>query len=143
MISAEFDQELQRLGTQLREIRELAVRLCDRALLAWHVPALRALAVVATIVVALAFVFLLALVLSGCSPEPVTPSPGLPLCPQACDMLERLECPEGIDPECTPDCERLSRLGYLWADDSSGPECVVTSDGTVEGVRACNVRCQR
>ena len=139
MISAEFDQELQKLRTQLSEIRELAVRLCDRALLAWHVPALRALAIVA----ALAFVFLLALVLSGCSPEPVTPSPGLPLCPQACDMLERLECPEGLDPECTPDCEPLSQLGYLWMDDSSGPSCVTKSDGTVEGVRACNVRCER
>ncbi len=136
MISTEFDQELQR-------IRRTASGVFDRALLAWHVPALRALAIAAAVVAALAFVFLLALALSGCSPEPVTPSPGLPLCPQACDMLERLECPEGLDPDCTPDCERLSRLGYVWMDDSSGPSCVVASDGTVEGVRACNVRCER
>lgn len=39
------------------------------------------------------------------------------------------------------DTERLSRLGYVWMDASSGPQCVVASDGTVEGVRACNVEC--
>ena len=78
----------------------------------------------------------------GCT-DPITPSPGLPLCPQACDMLERLDCPEGQSPTCSADCERLSKLGYVWMGPESGPQCVVASDGTVTGVRACNVECAR
>jgi hypothetical protein len=83
------------------------------------------------------------LLLLSCTPvRVVTPSPGLPLCAQACKMEAELDCSEGKSPTCTPDCERLSRLGYVWMDDKSGPECVVKSAGTVEAVRACNVRCE-
>lgn len=91
---------------------------------------------------AVAGIMIWLLSIAGCT-DPVTPSPGLPLCPQACDMLERLGCPEGESSTCSADCERLSKLGYVWMGPESGPQCVVKSDGTVEGVRACNVRCER
>jgi len=92
--------------------------------------------------VAGAMLWLLSIV--GCSSHVVHPSPGLDACPAACGMMHELECREGNDVEqCTADCERLSRLGYVWIGPESGPQCVLASDGTVDGVRGCNVRCER
>ena len=93
---------------------------------------------------AVAGVLLWLLSIAGCSSRVVHPSPGLEACPASCGMLHDLGCPEGDDvDQCSADCERLSRLGYVWMDDTSGPACVIKSDGTVNGVRACNVRCGR
>lgn len=88
---------------------------------------------------------LIAVFAVGCAPEHVTPPPGVGACEGACSVLAELECPEGLDPECVPGCERVAGDGtYLWTDASSGPLCVIApAQVTVESVRACNVRCLR
>lgn len=80
----------------------------------------------------------------ACSPDP-GPPPDIPdsatVCEGSCMILEHFECPEGLDPQCQPKCEKIHSLGYLWPDDTSGPACVVGAT-TLAQVRACNVKCE-
>lgn len=74
--------------------------------------------------------------------QPLAPSPGLPACAAACDVMTQAGCPEGLSPTCVKDCEAIARLGYIWTDDTSGPACVAAAT-TVEAIQSCNVKCQR
>lgn len=86
-------------------------------------------------------VLLLCLSVCGCrDPEPTYPPPTGDDCAASCDVLAHFGCAEG-NSLCEPRCRQLSALGYLWTDESSGPKCVRHA-GTIDAVRACNVRCE-
>jgi len=76
------------------------------------------------------------------------PPPHIPATMDACDgscvIFEHYDCPEfhGSMDECVSRCKRIAKVGYLWVDDSSGPQCVVKAQ-SLGDVRACNVRCKQ
>lgn len=82
----------------------------------------------------------------ACGPE-YGPPPDIPdsatVCEGSCIILEHFDCPEGGPTleQCQAKCEHVHKLGYLWPDDKSGPECVVKNGETLSGVRSCNVEC--
>ncbi len=84
-------------------------------------------------------------VLASCAPRVPTPIPAdVAACPAACAVLSEARCPEGKPSPggipCPQWCADYHQAGYMrpWAG------CVaVVQAGDVEGVRACNVRCDR
>jgi hypothetical protein len=90
----------------------------------------------------------LPLVTFGCGPDAAPEVPeSVGACKGACMIFDhhdecKVESENGNIELCTEKCEYQAGLGYIWTDDTSGPRCVVKSDRTLEGIRACNVRCQ-
>lgn len=85
----------------------------------------------------------------GCGPEVAPEVPeSVGACKGTCMIFSHydecsVESDNGNVELCTKKCEYQAGLGYIWADNSSGPQCVIKSDRTLAGVRACNVRCQK
>lgn len=87
----------------------------------------------------------LTLILLACDPGPPEVPANVSACEGACIVFDHFGCEveseNGNLKLCQDKCERIAMVGYVWAEDSSGPGCVVKVK-TREQLRACNVRCR-
>lgn len=79
---------------------------------------------------------LFAVVVLGCPKPPAQPIPTQGSCPQYCERLRTLGCPEGHDGDCVRVCEELkASVEPIYMD------CVTNATSSSD-VRGCGVRCE-